>query len=340
MKNLILILIFCGLLTGKTFGQSGDLEVVSIDPEVTTVLKGQTVDLILVVNQNGPDDLPVGTARVSIAISETIINWVLPITITDDCGNVWTVQTPNPTATTPQISIRNNNAVLANNAGCTIRIPVMGIAVGTANLTVASTVLGGMASDPNGTNQGATGVVEVLPALPVTLTSFTVVKENRNSMLSWATTMETNSDHFEIQHSLNGKNWNKIGIVASHGESASLKNYSFTDSEPEDGENLYRLRMVDKDQTFAYSRIQGVKFEGVGKDLSVYPNPAADLVYIRDAANVGKISITDLKGTTVYQSNGLQHGEVSVRNLLAGVYVVKIVRKNGKETVQKIVVSR
>ena len=48
--------------------------------------------------------------------------------------------------------------------------------------------------------------------LPVTLTSFNVKKEGQSAFMSWSTTMETNSDRFEIENSKEGKNWNLIPI--------------------------------------------------------------------------------------------------------------------------------
>ena len=190
--------------------------------------------------------------------------------------------------------------------------------------------------NPQGNSGGSVLNVLNVP-LPVTLTSFTAQKESTTTFLNWSTTSETNSDRFEVQRSQNGKNWEKIGTVASNGESTALRNYSFTDPKPVTGENLYRLRMVDKDETFAYSRIRSITF-GEVSDLSVYPNPSSDFINIRDYADVKEISILDLKGNTVYQSDTLQTGEVDVRDLLPGIYSVQISRINGVQSAQKIVV--
>nr|MBZ1363183.1 Ig family protein [Dyadobacter fermentans]MBZ1363278.1 Ig family protein [Dyadobacter fermentans] len=72
------------------------------------------------------------------------------------------------------------------------------------------------------------------------------------ALLTWSTTEEVNSDRFEIERSLNGKGWSTIGKVRSNGESSVLRNYTYTDDSPEKGENLYRLRMVDLDGTYAF----------------------------------------------------------------------------------------
>ncbi|SEJ69073.1 Por secretion system C-terminal sorting domain-containing protein [Dyadobacter koreensis] len=177
--------------------------------------------------------------------------------------------------------------------------------------------------------------------LPVTLVSFTVQKEGQTAQLKWATTEETNSDYFEIQHSVSGKEWAKIGQVASSGESSSLKNYTFNHGNPLNGENLYRLKMVDKDQTFAYSRIQSAKFAGLTEgDLSVYPNPTVDVLKIRDFSQVTKVLIYDMNGRAVIESGVSNTGEISVRNLASGIYLVRVNRSNGLTSSQKIVVGK
>lgn len=177
-------------------------------------------------------------------------------------------------------------------------------------------------------------------ALPVTLTSFEALREGEVAILKWATTMETNSDYFEIQHSVSGKEWVAVGNVTSNGESSTLKNYTFNHNTPVNGENLYRLKMVDKDQTFAYSRVRSVKFEGLESDLTVYPNPVTDKLFIRDFAQVSQVSIYNLKGQSVYQSGLSKNSEINVNNLPTGVYTVRITRSNGLQTSQKIVVSK
>jgi CshA-type fibril repeat protein len=196
-------------------------------------------------------------------------------------------------------------------------------------------------SDVNGvTSNQATITINVTP-LPVTLVSFTAKKEGTVAILNWATTQEANSDRFEIEQSLNGKVWNRIGKVESSGESKVLIKYSFTDVNPVAGsENLYRLKMIDNDETFAYSRIQSVKFDGIQADLTVYPNPVSDKLFIRDFAQVSQVNIYDLKGVSVYQSGSSKNGEITVSNLPTGVYTVRITRSNGLQNSQKIVVKK
>jgi hypothetical protein len=178
------------------------------------------------------------------------------------------------------------------------------------------------------------------PPLPVTLVRFTAVREGSAvSLLSWTTVAETNSDHFEIQRSSTGKSWKKIGKIASSGESRAKLDYSFKDNAPVDGDNLYRLKMVDKDGSFAYSRIVSLSFE-TGSE-SIYPNPASDKLEIRsrDWSKVNRVEIYDQNGRKVYQSPSKPSRTVDVKSYSPGVYVVWITRMNGTLSSYKIVIS-
>ncbi len=178
-------------------------------------------------------------------------------------------------------------------------------------------------------------------ALPVTLTSFTASREGASALLKWTTTEETNSERFQIEHSLNGLNWNVIGSVRSNGESTVLRQYSFVDTEPANGENLYRLKMIDKDKTFAYSRIQSVTFEGIPSQNIVFPNPASERIQlgIKDIGSLKSVRIYDLGGKTMYSANGKGISKtIDIRAFSSGSYVVEILDKSGKFKAVKIAV--
>lgn len=238
-----------------------------------------------------------------------------------------------------------NNAPIPVGPAAAFTVNVKGLVITPGNIGPPSTLNWFSESNPPITND-LTGDdsrslgLNVDAALPVTLTSFMAAREGKQANLNWATTMETNSDRFEVERSLNGKNWDKIGIVASHGESSSLKNYTFTDRTPSEGENLYRLRMIDKDGTFEYSRIRAVSFEGLNKDLSVYPNPAVEKITIRDFEKVSLVEITDMNGRVVMRSAKMTTGEIQVKSLSTGSYLVKITHADGGVSTQKILIGK
>lgn len=120
------------------------------------------------------------------------------------------------------------------------------------------------------------------PPLPVTLISFTAQKEANMALLTWKTASETRSNRFEVEHSQNGKAWSSIEALRTKGESHALQTYEFTHRNPINGDNFYRLKIVDTDGSFTYSKIEHVKFE-IGLEVSVYPNPAAENIHLQAA---------------------------------------------------------
>ncbi|MCF2499602.1 T9SS type A sorting domain-containing protein [Dyadobacter chenhuakuii] len=176
-------------------------------------------------------------------------------------------------------------------------------------------------------------------ALPVKLLSFDATKEGAGINLNWATTEENNSDRFDVQRSSNGKEWNTITTITAKGESKQQVEYVAVDNDPINGNNFYRLHMIDKDGTGAYSRIRTVKFEGVVTYM--YPNPVSEELTIKaaDWSKITKVEIVGSNGKVVYHSFGKPSPNVKVKNLLNGVYLVRLTNTNGSETTHKIVVN-
>jgi hypothetical protein len=181
-------------------------------------------------------------------------------------------------------------------------------------------------------------------SLPVTLIDFVVRKEGANAQLAWSTSAETNSDYFEVQRSQNAKIWEVVAKINAKGESSEVHPYTYTDAKPlNNGNNFYRLRMVDKDKSFAYSAIRQISFEGNPMTATLFPNPTAErlLIKVDDWTNVSSVQIFNLQGRVVYDAMPAKtregHGEVDMKSLPSGAYIVKINRTVGFASAQKIV---
>ncbi|WP_461790518.1 hypothetical protein [Pedobacter sp.] len=128
---------------------------------------------------------------------------------------------------------------------------------------------------PNGTQADAdaftVAAIETgITTLPVSLTNFTAKANKQGTInLAWSTASEQNNSHFEITRSADGKTFNKIGQVAGSNNTATGKNYSYTDANPIAGVNYYQLKQVDFDGTSAVSKVTFAKV-GLGtNDLTV-----------------------------------------------------------------------
>lgn len=169
-------------------------------------------------------------------------------------------------------------------------------------------------------------------ALPVTLVAFDVEKEEKGVKLTWKTSFETNSDFFEVQRSQDAKEWQPLGRVASAGESRGQVSYNFTDGDPSAGENYYRLKMADRDGTFAFSQLRKVSWAG-GK-LAVFPNPAVDRleVDLKDWSEVVKVRILNAAGRIV-RDGGMalnsKQTNVPLTGIKPGNYILQIEYRDG-----------
>jgi hypothetical protein len=94
--------------------------------------------------------------------------------------------------------------------------------------------------------------------LPVELTSFYASVESNSVKLNWETATEINNYGFEIERSAernpSADSWENIGFVEGFGNSNSPKSYSYLDMNKLTGEIKYRLKQIDNDGTFEYSK--------------------------------------------------------------------------------------
>ena len=183
--------------------------------------------------------------------------------------------------------------------------------------------------------------ITVTPPLPVKLVEFAASKLEKTVYLEWKTAAEINSEKFNIERSQDGKNWQLIGSKESMGESTALVKYSYTDNDPIAGENLYRLKMIDKDQTFAYSRIVSIRFDEKVNSV-LYPNPVADQLNLKNTelSKVKTVKMHNLQGALVYYAEATSSGIIPVKDLPAGMYIVSVLYKDGNVETHKVIVNR
>ncbi|GGH48965.1 hypothetical protein GCM10007423_50590 [Dyadobacter endophyticus] len=215
------------------------------------------------------------------------------------------------------------------------KVDVNSILGGTSSLTAGS-ITTTSALVPN-TYTAYTFASRVTP-LPVTLAAFDAKQEGRTALLTWVTTEETNSDRFEIERSIDARAWTVIGTVKAMGESVVRNEYSFTDARPSGGRNFYRLKMIDRatgvlDGTYAYSRIRLVEWHNAGQ--WVFPNPASGPVYVSNPTGITQVLLTDLSGRLRQDVKVAADGELDIKNVPGGTYLLKVSRKDGTEATSR-----
>lgn len=182
--------------------------------------------------------------------------------------------------------------------------------------------------------------------LPVSFTNLKGVYNQSIATLNWASLTEINFNAFEVEHSIDGFNFTKVGTINGIGNTASRTEYMFDHKQPQNGANYYRLKMVDKDGNFTYSNVVviNVAVKGISV-VGVYPNPFVDRVNISvstEKTEVVTIKLFDNTGKLVrVQQTKAQSGTnviaISNLNTLArGMYIIDV-QTSGASLKQQII---
>ncbi len=167
--------------------------------------------------------------------------------------------------------------------------------------------------------------------LPVELIRFNANLNENSVKLIWETATETNNYGFEILRNSENDDYEKIGFVKGYGTSNSPKEYSFTDNELLPGNYSYKLKQIDLDGGFKYSKIVNIKIIAPQKfDLMQnYPNPfnpSTTIQYVVPVKANVKLVVYDVAGREIStlvnteQSPGNYTVKFIVNNLPSGVY--------------------
>ncbi|HVE61700.1 MAG TPA: T9SS type A sorting domain-containing protein, partial [Chitinophagaceae bacterium] len=166
--------------------------------------------------------------------------------------------------------------------------------------------------------------------LPVTLVDFKGKLGNNIILLDWSTSSEQNSKNFDIEKSIDGINYHKIGSVNAAGNSASRKDYSFRDQQISPL-NYYRLRINDLDGENKLSNVVLIRNNAVTQNLWVVNNPFNSYIDIRfaKAATVAKLQLSTINGAIVSEKM-FANAAGQVRwnipsNLSAGTYILRAI---------------
>jgi hypothetical protein len=115
--------------------------------------------------------------------------------------------------------------------------------------------------------------------LPVTWYYFNGYYADGKAFVEWRTASEINNSGFEVERSHDGTTFTKIGWVEGHGTTNEEQYYLFSDGQPQQGWNYYRLKQIDHDGKFEYSRLIPVYVDDL-QQVEIYPNPFRDHLFL------------------------------------------------------------
>lgn len=94
--------------------------------------------------------------------------------------------------------------------------------------------------------------------LPIGVLAVAGYEENNENWIRWSSIDESNIDHYEIEHSFDGENWQNVAIVSATGYSEDAIDYVWKQAIPRITINYYRLKSVDLDNNFQYHGIVNI----------------------------------------------------------------------------------
>ena len=175
--------------------------------------------------------------------------------------------------------------------------------------------------------------------LPVDLISFTGKNRGAENVLLWRTATETNLAYYSVERSNDGRTFQAIGkIVPATANSETEKQYTYSDSNPWKGINYYRLKIMDVDGQYEYSKTIVIFVEDVKNTISLFPNPTTDFIEVKgvNADNI-TIHLMDAIGRTISVSALPENNQINASQIPVGTYYAEILVNGNRVAVKQFV---
>ena len=185
------------------------------------------------------------------------------------------------------------------------------------------------------------GIAQSCIIMPVEMGRFTAQLIDRKVHLQWETFTEKSNSYFDIQRSRNGIDFVTVGKIKGAANSSTIHQYTFTDENPAYS-NHYRLKQVDADGNFSYSKILFVKVQDRNA-LSIIGNLVKDFLQVQVSVpetNIERLVMYDFFGRKILEMKA-RTGEqrVPVAALIRGKYLLQLITKDGQSFNQAFVKS-
>jgi len=252
-------------------------------------------------------------------------------------SNTWISLSGSPYTASP---VQENNNATWINQGANFTLPATGsFFPKEIRITIGDGTDGGCGNDFAMDDVSFSLCPEGAP-MPVELTSFTARQIGNGVSLNWSTSQEINNNYFQVEKSSDGNsNWTVLTSVAGAGNSQVAKNYNTFDANPLSGSNYYRLKQVDYDGNYTYSRIVNVKMKGPKASIAVLSNPFHNTLSVSFESAAPQLVIAkliDITGKQIAEekwsiTGGIIRKDFSgISGLQHGMYILTIRNNSGE----------
>lgn len=168
--------------------------------------------------------------------------------------------------------------------------------------------------------------------LPVEWGEFTGKMTEQGARLNWTTLIETNNNHFLVEHSADGILFSEVTQVPAVGNSEVPTDYQITDPNPFAGQTFYRLRQVDTEGLESHSEVIEIATNTLKPQFKSYPNPSTGNRWLefREMPELkAQVLLHDIKGVQYWNAEietgpGTAVVEFDWTEFAAGMYFLQI----------------
>ena len=177
--------------------------------------------------------------------------------------------------------------------------------------------------------------------LPMVMGDFSLSKSGTKVIVDWSTFSEQHSDHLEIERSSDAVNFSTIGTVSASGNSASTKQYSFTDYYPTVGNDFYRIKLVSDDGNPSYSAVKEIEITPPTEMKVIVNNSQNNIkVIMPENSSQSTLRLLDMQGRIIKIIKTTTQQEfvtIETSNIFSGVYIVELITQNSHQAKQVFV---
>lgn len=189
----------------------------------------------------------------------------------------------------------------------------------------------------NGTAASSTTNVVFSSNLPVKWGDSRAYRKYKTQVVEWTTEEETNISHFQVERSINGRDWTIVLNKKQPTNATGRHNYSFTDNEYIPGIVNYRVRELDLDGKSAYSVVMMIEADAGFNRIIAYPSPADKLLYVGniEKSKLGTITLYSINGEKIREWNQPKDS-YDLSGVQPGIYLLKVNTKDGGQQTIRI----
>jgi hypothetical protein len=171
--------------------------------------------------------------------------------------------------------------------------------------------------------------------IPVELVSFKVDVNGSNIELYWSTATETNNSGFNVERKTENTGWQTLTFISGSGTTTETKTYNYLDNTVNEGKYFYRLKQIDFDGSFEYSKIVDV-IVSIPLEFSLeqnFPNPfnpSSKIKFTLPEASIVKLTVYNTLGEEVADlvdelfDAGSHEIVFNASNFTSGIYFVRM----------------